>query len=194
MDLTIQNIQKEHLSVLVGESPESIEKQLNFFGKSEDKFDNAIGALIKILIDTKKAKLTDKAFKAFLNQETEFTDDQIDVFWKFLNNNCDQFLHSNELRFRDLQWRLDAKVATRSLDNQAEPKIKMKLILDTESSLENRDKLSGTKNSENQIITKKEVLMETDLLNLSHIIEQLEEALMESKSHRTRNFLKASQQ
>lgn len=88
----------------------AIEKQLNFFGKSEDKFDNAIGALIKILIDTKKAKLTDKAFKAFLNQETEFTDDQIDVFWKFLNNNCDQFLHSNELRFRDLQWRLDAKV------------------------------------------------------------------------------------
>lgn len=70
----------------------------------------------------------------------------------------------------------------------------MKLILDTESSLENRDKLSGTKNSDNQIITKKEVLMETDLLNLSHIIEQLEEALMESKSHRTRNFLKASQQ
>lgn len=67
----------------------------------------------------------------------------------------------------------------------------MKLILDTESSLENRDKLSGTANS--KIITKKEVLLETDLLNLSHVIGQLEEALMESKSHRTRNFLKASQ-
>lgn len=88
----------------------AIEKQLNFFGKSDKQFDNAIGALIKILIDTKKAKLTEKAFKAFLNQETEFTDDQIDVFWKFLNNNSSLFLHSNELRFRDLQWRLDAKV------------------------------------------------------------------------------------
>lgn len=79
------------------------------------------------------------------------------------------------------------------MDNQAEPKIKMKLILDSESSLENRDKLSGTANSEIQV-TKKEFLIETDLLNLSHIIEQMEEALMESKSHRTRNFLKASQQ
>lgn len=67
----------------------------------------------------------------------------------------------------------------------------MKLILDTESSLENRDKLFGTANSE--IVTKKEFLLETDLLNLSHVIGQLEEALIESKSHRTRNFLKASQ-
>ncbi|CAO1405858.1 unnamed protein product [Diamesa serratosioi] len=194
MDLTIQKNQKEHLSELVGESPESLEKHLNFFGKSShDKFDNAIGALIKLLIDAKKAKVSEKMFRSFLKQETEFTDGQIDVFWKLLNNNSSLFHRSNELRFRDLQWRLDAKVATRSLDNQAEPKIKMKLILDSESSLENRDKLSGTANSENQV-TKKEVLMETDLLNLSHIIVQMEEALMESKSHRTRNFLKASQQ
>lgn len=63
--------------------------------------------------------------------------------------------------------------------SQAVPKVKLKLSLN-----------SGD-NSKSD--SKKEILMEADPSSLSHIIETLETALLESKTHRTRNFVKAFQ-
>lgn len=64
----------------------------------------------------------------------------------------------------------------------------MKLHLDSETINERKLKL----NSEQQR-TKKEILLQTDPNNLIHIIDVLEQALIESKTHRTRNFIKAFQ-
>lgn len=65
----------------------------------------------------------------------------------------------------------------------------MKLHLDSETINERKLKI----NSEQQR-TKKEILLQTDPNNLIHIIDVLEQALIESKTHRTRNFIKAFQQ
>lgn len=97
--------------------------------------------------------------------------------------------NTKDLRFRELEWRMEAKIASRSLLHQAVPIITMKLHLDSETVNERKLKL----NSDTQR-TKKEVLLQTDPNNLVHIIEVLEQALIESKTHRTRNFINAFQQ
>lgn len=66
----------------------------------------------------------------------------------------------------------------------------MKLHLDSETSADKRDIL----NTENDSLTKKEIVLQTDPNCLVHIISQLEQALQESKSHRTKNFVKAFRQ
>lgn len=64
----------------------------------------------------------------------------------------------------------------------------MKLHLDSETINEHKLKLNS-----DQQRTKKEILLQTDPNNLVHIINVLEQALIESKTHRTRNFIKAFQ-
>lgn len=97
--------------------------------------------------------------------------------------------NTKDLRFRELEWRMEAKIASRSLLHQAVPIITIKLHLDSETINERKLKLHS-----DQQRTKKEVLLQTDPNNLVHIIEVLEQALIESKTHRTRNFIKAFQQ
>jgi len=148
--------------------------------------DEATSALIKLFLDTKRMKLSEKDFQTQL-AALGLTADKIELCWKFLDeeSTINKFITSDELRFRDLEWRLEATVATRSLHNAPpEPKIVMKLHLDSEKSLDNRDKLNQA--------TTKTVLMETDASSLLHIIDQLEQVLAESKSHRIRNFISAS--
>lgn len=98
----------------------------------------------------------------------------------------------NELHFRDLEWRLEAKVASRALHRQATPVIAMKLHLDSEVVNEHKEKLdqeSTVAASE----TRKEVLLQTDPTSLVHLIQVLEQALIDSKTHRVRNFVKSFQ-
>lgn len=65
----------------------------------------------------------------------------------------------------------------------------MKLYLDSEVINEHKDKLHTC----NPGTSKKEILCQTDLTNLTHIISELEQALLESKTHRTRNLVKVFQ-
>lgn len=88
----------------------------------------------------------------------------------------------SDLRYRNLDWRLEARVASRSLHSQAVPIITMKMHLDDEMTNEKRDVLNTRET---------QVVMQTDPNSLVHIIATLEEALLESKAHRTRNFVKA---
>lgn len=67
----------------------------------------------------------------------------------------------------------------------------MKLHLDSETY---PDKLDVLNDVDSPNTTKKEVLLQTDPNSLVHIIDQLEQALQESKTHRTRNFIKAFKQ
>lgn len=124
-----------------------------------------------------------------------FSEEQVSILWQFVTNKksfMENILKQNttkDLRFRELEWRMEAKIASRTLLHQAVPIITMKLHLDSETINERKLKLHS-----DQQRTKKEVLLQTDPNNLVHIIEVLEEALIESKTHRTRNFIKAFQQ
>lgn len=107
-----------------------------------------------------------------------------------------------EYRFRELDWRLEARIASRSLLSQAIPIITIKLHLDTEIN-EHRQTIYGieaklvgnsealSESSAKQGRSKKEVIVQTDPNNLLYIIDMLEKALEESKTRRVRNLTKA---
>ncbi|XP_055610041.1 COMM domain-containing protein 2 [Uranotaenia lowii] len=166
-----------------------------------------VEALVCLLMDCTKLHITEEDFQSL--KSLNFTEGQIAILWQFVSSKrslVENILkHSNdggELHFRDLEWRLEAKVASRSLHNQATPVIAMKLHLDSEVVNEHKEKLVGQerplegKNDENQASvssTRKEVLLQTDPTSLVHLIQVLEQALIDSKTHRVRNFVKSFQ-
>ena len=153
---------------------------------------NCVSALAFLLIECFTGKITEKDFQYL--RTLKFSEDQVSILWDFVSNNLTslQLKHSSsDLRFRSLEWRLEAKVATRSLNTQSVPKIKIKLYLDSETSFEHREKILGDEQSDHT--TRKEILLETTPSSLSHIIKVLEQAQIEARTYRTRNFVKAFQ-
>lgn len=110
----------------------------------------------------------------------------------------------HEYRFRDLEWRLEARIASRSLLNQSIPFITIKIYLDTETINENKERLAGGAENADKTLDeneksrlakverqRKQVLFQTDPNNLIYLIDVLEKALEEAKTHRIRNIVKA---
>lgn len=106
----------------------------------------------------------------------------------------------HEFRFRDLEWRLEARISSRCLHTQAIPFISIKLYLDTETINEYKSCLASvdeaTRDSSNGAPApikrqKKQILFQTDPNNLINIIAILEKALDEAKTRRVRNIVKA---
>lgn len=99
-----------------------------------------------------------------------------------------------EYRFRDLEWRLEGRVASRSLIQQSIPLITIKFHLDTETVNENKCPLVARVDQSNagntQRSRKKEVIFQTDPNNLLYIINVLEKTLQEARTHRVRNIVK----
>lgn len=168
-----------------------LEEGLKF--KSDDKtLDKTTCALIKLLIDAKRLNLNENDFSTQLNA-FGFDDASIASCWKFLQQASLSNLinRSNNQRFRDLEWRLEARIASRSLHSiPPEPKILMKIHTDRENALQFREMIDGScKNNS----TRQEIVLEVDANNLVHIIEKLELIMLESKTPRVRSFLSAVQ-
>lgn len=74
----------------------------------------ATRALLKLLIDARRRRFTEKDFISQLKLLTEFTDDRASALAKFLSEPgiLDELITSEDLRFRDLEWRVEAKVST----------------------------------------------------------------------------------
>lgn len=122
-----------------------------------------------------------------------FSLNQIEILWQFIEKQREvvQKLitadHSS-YHFRYLEWELSTRIASRALLHQMTPLIRVKLFLDTETINENKEKLNSPEKS-----TQRQVVMQIDPGNLRSIIESLDEAILESKSHRTRLFVRAFQ-
>lgn len=136
--------------------------------------------------------------------KTGFNQEQISILWQFVTSKRDVVSNIlknygvQDFRFRELDWRLEARIASRSLHKQAVPIITIKLHLDTEIINENKETIYGSEFSSSSIANdkiakrrKKEVIVQTDPNNLLYIIDVLEKALEESKTHRVRNLVKA---
>lgn len=76
------------------------------------------------------------------------------------------------LSFDDLEWRLDIKLASRSLRKCVDPEILIKLNLKKDSN------------------TSETHILQTDIVNLTHLTNTLEEALNEIKTNYCRRIFR----
>uniref|UniRef100_A0A182VX71 COMM domain-containing protein n=1 Tax=Anopheles minimus TaxID=112268 RepID=A0A182VX71_9DIPT len=172
-----------------------------------DTVRGALEALVALLIDSTKMAVSEREFYAVLQTSLEnIHEKQCEILWQFITskrNLVDNVLRAScqdELYFRDLEWRIEGRIASRSLRSQATPVIKMKFHLDTECVSEYREKLhsvpvdgSEGANAKMQDHTLREVLAETDPTMLQHMIQVLEQALLEARTRRVRNYAKPVQ-
>lgn len=81
--------------------------------ESESDIDNASRAVLKLLIDAKKLILQEREFRNHLKLLTELNEEQRELLSSFYLNEkiLDDLITSGEYSFRDLQWRLEAKVS-----------------------------------------------------------------------------------
>lgn len=181
----------------------SSETQFRFAGKlntTPSALQDTIGALVMLQLNSIKRNVSEEDFSQI--EQIGFTKEQISILWQFvtskrefMENVLDQ-IDIVEYRFRDLDWRLEGRIATRSLLNQSIPFISIKFHLDSEKVNENKDPLSNTAvmgtrpDSEVQRSRKKEVIFQTDPNNLIYIINVLEKTLQEARVHRIRNIVK----
>uniref|UniRef100_A0A1L8DCQ6 COMM domain-containing protein n=1 Tax=Nyssomyia neivai TaxID=330878 RepID=A0A1L8DCQ6_9DIPT len=211
----IKNSQKDRLSFLAQQPPEVLvdfcKLALEFLTNgptNEKKYSIAaqklnitpedvggtVECLVSLLIDCSAYNVSETDFEELTT--LKFTSDQISILWQFVTNKNDyvrNLLKSRQrqdYRFRDLEWRLEARVASRSNLSQATPQITMKFHLDRETINEHKDRIHDVAITPNR----KQIVVSTDPCNLTHIIGTLENALQQSKTHRTRNFVKAFQQ
>ena len=140
---------------------------------------------MKFFVDSKRLRLGEKDIENQL-KTVGFETDQIASLQDFIKSQND-IIPSDQLKFRDLEWRLEAKVASKSCHNinNIEPKILIKFNLSEEDSASHRKKISACESG-------KELLVETNASNLVHIIQKLEQAMTESKSHRNQQHLYSS--
>lgn len=157
-----------------------LDKILTEFKSSKSADDECYLALMKFFIDSKKLRLGEKDIENQL-KTVGFETDQIASLQDFLKSQND-IIPCDQLKFRDLEWRLEAKVASKSCHNinNIEPKILIQFNLSEESSASHRKKISSAC---------EELLVETNASNLVHIIQKLEQAMTESKSHRNQQHL-----
>uniref|UniRef100_A0A2M4AX85 Putative comm domain-containing protein 2 n=2 Tax=Anopheles triannulatus TaxID=58253 RepID=A0A2M4AX85_9DIPT len=168
---------------------------------------SALEALVALLIDSTKLAISEREFTASLQTLDGINEKQIEILWQFViskRNLVDNIMRAScqdELYFRDLEWRIEGRIASRSRPTQATPVIKMKFHLDTECVSEYREKLASASlqdseehtNGHNPPVTRRQVLAETDPAMLQYMIQVLEKALIEARTRRVRNYVKPSQ-
>lgn len=157
---------------------------------------DAINALIMLQLNSIKTNVSEEDFSSI--EQIGFTKEQISILWQFVTSKRDFFrnvldnISLVEYRFRDLDWRLEGRIASRSLITQSIPIVTIKFHLDSEKVSENRSPLSSIEQSDDGQLQgrKKEVIFQTDPNNLLYIINVLEKTLQEARSHRVRNIVK----
>lgn len=136
-------------------------------------------------------------------EQTGFTKEHISILWQFVTSKSDfirnllDHVSLVEYRFRDLEWRLEGRIASRCLVHQSVPFITIKIHLDLENVNENRTPLhvwnqpaENKSCSGSQPNRKKQVIFQTDPNNLLHMINVLEKTLREARTYRVRNIVK----
>ncbi|KAH8294975.1 hypothetical protein KR018_004865 [Drosophila ironensis] len=167
----------------------------------------AVQALISLLINvTTRVSDSSANMQLILRQTFPDLDDEVlEVLEQFVTskrNFVEGSIKSANIRaYRlvNLDWRLEVRTGSRSLLEQCNVVVTMKLYLHTEPKNENRELLevdvSGRSEQEMAAMQederrhRKDLLVQTDVGSLLHIIKTLEDALAESKTRRIRNIV-----
>lgn len=219
MSFCLKNEQKEHLRIVreiptedvvdlcksafeyltIGPNTAKYDQLAKKYCYTSEKIQASIEALIMLLIDATKAKATDISDFENLRKDG-FSPDVIAIFIQFVNSKrlliegSIKTANLRAYRLINLEWRLDVRIASRCLLKQSTVFVIMKLNLHKEPKNENRDLINLEKNKpvhSDEIANRKDVLVQTDVNSLVHIISVLEEALLESRSRRVRNIADA---
>ncbi|KAM8703290.1 hypothetical protein ACLKA7_007985 [Drosophila subpalustris] len=167
----------------------------------------AVEALISLLIHV-TTNTKDNGEQAIIRQMfPDLSDDVLEVLEQFVSskrNFVEGSIKSANIRaYRliNLDWRLEVRTASRCLLQQSNVVITMKLYLHTEPKNENREllEIDTTERSEKELSAmhedqrrhRKDLLVQTDVSSLVHIIKSLEDALVESKTRRIKNIVDA---
>ncbi|KAJ6633249.1 COMM domain-containing protein 2 [Pseudolycoriella hygida] len=163
---------------------------------SVESLNSMIKTLVLLLTDVTKSNVNQSEFETSLKMI--LSTKQLSVLWQHVVDNK-IFIHNTlrshnvkSYRYRDLSWRIETRISSRCLLHQVTPIATVLLTVDSEQINENRTKLALV-NDNLFSSTAKTILFQIDPTNLVHIIDILEVALAESKTHRTRNTLKAFQ-
>ncbi|XP_011203021.1 COMM domain-containing protein 2 [Bactrocera dorsalis] len=157
---------------------------------------SAVEALIALLINATKGNASEFDLQS-LQQEEGYSNDVMQVLSQFVSSKR-HFIEGSiksanirAYRLVNIEWRLEVRLATRSLLRQSSIRVTMKLYLHTEPKNENRDLLEDGDQAihSDERRNRKDLLVQTDLSSLVHMIQVLETALYESKSRRIRNIV-----
>lgn len=186
------------------------EKQQEIYQAIASKYDKqfareevqlAVEALISLLIEATKAKADENEVRKPLAL-AGFEEETVDILTQFVTSKRNfiegsiKTANIRAYRLVNIEWRLEVKLASRAVMKQSQVVVTMKLYLHTEPKNENRDLLEDINDSnaeihEDEKRNRKDLLVQTDLNTLTHMIHSLEEALMESRTRRIRNIVEA---
>ncbi|GJQ82173.1 hypothetical protein Trydic_g6004 [Trypoxylus dichotomus] len=203
MLLSLRSDHKEHIQLLTTQTPQVIvdfcKLALDFLqnGPNLKMYDtaarklniepegiqNCVFGLVNLLLISCKYKLSEADFRDSV-LTAGFSQDQQAILSKFYDSKKTEIneilkkIAVKELHYHNLNWRFEVQVSSRSLLQQVTPLIAMELILTMPNSNEEGE-------------NKKHMLLQTDPNNLLHITEELERALVESRSRHSRRIQKA---
>ncbi|XP_053975948.1 COMM domain-containing protein 2 [Hylaeus anthracinus] len=138
---------------------------------------NSVEGLVNLLLESCRYKLNSEDFRDSVIA-LGFSEDQEAILSKLYNTKKDEILNTlTDIGFKlpeyhDMEWRYEVQLASRSLLKQVAPLITLDL------SIKNTDKGENVEH----------VLLQTDPVNLLHIVQQLEEALQEGHSQHIRRL------
>lgn len=165
-----------------------------------------VDAIISIMIDSVKTNtvttnVENALKKCGIQQESvtalgELIQSKRSTIADFIKLSCDV----RSYHLVDLDWRLEVRVSSRALLKQQQVLVTLKLHLRTDTSKNashknfKEDEVSTLSDTDNNLPKgnwcndRKEVIVQTNLNTLAHMIHTLEDALMESRSRRIRNI------
>ncbi|XP_060645233.1 uncharacterized protein LOC132783935 [Drosophila nasuta] len=165
---------------------------------------HAVEALISLLIHVTTNMSEHSNIRQLLPELGEDVQEVLEQFVNSKRSFVEGSIKSANIRaYRlvNLEWRLEVRTASRCLLQQSNVVITMKLYLHTEPKNENREllEIDTTERSERELSAmqederrhRKDLLVQTDVSSLLHMIRSLEDALAESKSRRIRNIVDA---
>ncbi|GFT83735.1 COMM domain-containing protein 2 [Nephila pilipes] len=197
MLLILDDIHKQHLDILKnidekiikefcrisvehlfkGSNPKVYQSAAQRLNVELDIVQNAITGITQLLIEATKV----------MASEMEFRDSIIVLGFNSLSQEelvkC-YMEHNQEIRsllsslnmgiphYKNLEWRLDVQIASRTLRRPLEPSILLKLQLEEESKSEN-------------------IILEADPSNIIHMTQVLDQALQEAKSQHFRRIMRS---
>ncbi|XP_034238373.1 COMM domain-containing protein 2-like [Thrips palmi] len=191
---------KSHLSVLLNQPPQLLQDfcrlalellkrghNLKLYSAAAQKLavevqviQLAVEGLVQLLVKSRQHKLSgsdfrDVALASGFNEELE------SVLTEFYESNKETVdlalgtLAPSLPHYHNLEWRFDVQIASKALVKETIPTLTMKLGLEERPQLEDNP-------------VRESLLLQTDPNNLKHIIQKLDEALVEASSQHSRRL------